>query len=188
MQLKNGVRNIIDDGFGMFKAVRDFTIFDGFSCGDADLDEFILQDAQKQQEELLCITYAYFVLEDSFEIPLAFASLSNSAIKIKPSHPLRKAILKNVPYQDFPAVKIGRLGVRKGLQGIGLGGHILNLIKDFFITDNRTGCRFLTVDAYNYLEITNFYKKNSSFFYHQNDEGKKTRIMYYDLLRPMLEP
>ena len=183
--MKHGERNIINDGQGVFKAVRDFSIFDGFSCSDPDLDEFIHQDAYKQQEQLLSITYAYFL--DQFpDIPIVFASLSNSAIKLSTDHPARRMI-RTVPYQDFPAVKIGRLGVRDELQGKGLGGHIMNLLKKFFITNNRTGCRFLTVDAYNHQKVLNFYKKNYFLFYSnkEKDKRRKTRIMYYDLLRPV---
>lgn len=183
--MKNGDRNIINDGQGIFKAVRDFSIFDGFSCSDSDLDEFILQDAYKQQEQLLSITYAYF-LKPLTDIPIAFASLSNSNIKLKPDHPARK-LIRGVPYQDFPAVKIGRLGVRDELQGQGLGGHIINLLKKFFTTNNRTGCRFLTVDAYNHQNVLRFYEKNYFLFYSNKvkDKKRKTRIMYYDLLRPV---
>ncbi len=175
--MKSGERNRVEDGQGMFKAVRDFLIFDGFSCSDPDLDDFILNDAHKQQDELLSITYAYF-LEQLPEVPLAFASLSNSSIKLKPGHPARKKI-KKVPYQDFPAVKIGRLGVRKELQGKGLGGYILNLLKKCFITNNRTGCRFLVVDAYNDQKVLNFYEANHFLYYHDND--KKRNNAHYVL-------
>lgn len=181
--MKNGERNVIDDGQGTFQAVKDFSIFDGFSCLDPDLDDFILNDAHKQQKELLSITYAY-VLKHFTDKPIAFASLSNSDIKLKPDHPARR-IIKNVPYQDFPAVKIGRLGVADEFQKQGLGGHILNLLKIFFTTNNRTGCRFLVVDAYNNNRVLKFYENNFFLFYHHSDSKKKTRIMYYDLIRPV---
>jgi GNAT superfamily N-acetyltransferase len=186
--LRKSERNTIRDEFGIFKAVNDFTVFGGFSCNDTDLDDFIHQDAMEQQAELLGIIYAFMLIDDPHERPLVFASLSNSAIKLKPGHPARKAINKNVSYKDFPAVKIGRFGVRKEVQGKGLGGHTMNLIKQFFTTDNRTGCRFLVVDAYNKPDILRFYMKNHFAFYDEKDATRKTRIMYYDLLRPMPEP
>lgn len=51
-------------------------------------------------------------------------------------------------YDYFPAVKIGRLGVKKEYQSSGFGTSILNMTKEMFITNNRTGCRFITVEAY----------------------------------------
>ena len=52
-----------------------------------------------------------------------------------------------------------------------------------FITDNRTGCRFITVEAYSDDKTINFYEKNNFDFYLDNDTEKPTRIMYFDLLR-----
>ncbi|MGL5561686.1 MAG: hypothetical protein ACRDCN_03560, partial [Tannerellaceae bacterium] len=39
------------------------------------------------------------------------------------------------------------------------GKELLNYIKQLFITQNRTGCRFLTVDAYNNPRTLAFYKR-----------------------------
>jgi hypothetical protein len=69
------------------------------------------------------------------------------------------------------------------VQGWGIGTYILNWLKTFFTTDNRTGCRFLTVDAYNQPRILKFYKTNEFDFLHEKDKEDRTRIMYYDLKR-----
>ena len=50
-------------------------------------------------------------------------------------------------YKSFPALKITRLDVDKDIQHAGVGKSLLTVIKHFFVSDNRTGCRFLTVDA-----------------------------------------
>ena len=51
--------------------------------------------------------------------------------------------------KSYPAVKICRLGIDNSLRGKGIGSMLLDFIKYFFIENNKTGCRFLTVDAYN---------------------------------------
>lgn len=42
-------------------------------------------------------------------------------------------------YSSFPAVKIGRLGVHKDYQGEKIGTSLLNMIKELFLKNNRTG-------------------------------------------------
>ena len=43
-------------------------------------------------------------------------------------------------------------------QRAGIGSRMLTTIKRFFLEDNRTGCRFITVDAYR--DAVPFYEKN----------------------------
>ncbi|WP_050762199.1 N-acetyltransferase [Desulfarculus baarsii] len=101
---------------------------------------------------------------------------------------LWKHIKSNIPhpkrdYTSFPAVKIGRLGVASAYAGSGIGTYLLTMTKDLFVTDNRTGCRFITVDAYNKPGVIAFYLKNSFAFLWGKDSEERTRIMYFDLLR-----
>lgn len=78
-----------------------------------------------------------------------------------------------------PSVKIGRLAVSKHYENRGIGSEILNFIKFFFTKSNKTGCRFITVDAY--AEAVEFYKKNGFDFFTKKDVNEKTRLMFYDL-------
>jgi hypothetical protein len=67
----------------------------------------------------------------------------------------------------------------------------MNMIKELFLINNRTGCRFITVDAYNNPDTLKFYKKNGFDFVLDGDLDKKqrgrgeeddeTKIMYFDL-------
>lgn len=50
--------------------------------------------------------------------------------------------------KSYPAVKIGRLGTQRMCSGQGLARDIIDYIKVLFTNGNRTGCRFLTVDAH----------------------------------------
>ena len=51
----------------------------------------------------------------------------------------------------------------------------------FSLTENRTGCLFITVDAYNNPETTAFYEKNGFTFLWSKDRRHKTRIMWFNL-------
>lgn len=153
-----------------------------FSCGDADLDEFFSVDSKDYARELLAVTYA---LMETNQV-LAYFSVSNDAIK-KEDCP-RSAftrIMKVIPhkkrYSSMPAAKIGRIGVRKDLRRSGIGTKILDFLKASFTIGNKTGCRFLIVDAYNDEETRSFYLKNGFLFLTSKDEKEETRIMFFDL-------
>lgn len=85
-------------------------------------------------------------------------------------------------YESFPAVKIGRFAVDISMKGQGLGTALLDYIKEFFMTNNRTGCLFITVDAY--TESLEFYEKNGFKYLcpiRKQEKNEKTRLMYYSL-------
>lgn len=155
-----------------------------FDCGDSDLNEFFAIDSRRSCQELLAVTYA---IRQNGET-VAFFSVSNDSIKREdvPRSP-RQRLLKNVPhekrYSSMPAVKIGRLAVSAPLQGGGLGTEILNFVKGWFTVGNKTGCRFVVVDACNKPEVTAFYKKNGFTFLLTSDEKERTRLMYFDLIQ-----
>ena len=81
--------------------------------------------------------------------------------------------------QSYPAVKIGRLGVSADYKGQGYGNAILDYIKIFFLSNNKTGCKYITVDAYR--QSLPFYEKNSFEYLTEKDKDKDTRLMYFDL-------
>ncbi len=151
-------------------------------CGDPDLDEFYAVDSIVGCRELLSVTYVF--CEDSAAI--AYFSLSNDAIK-KEEVPrssferLQKALKREKRYRSMPAAKIGRIGVSCELQSKGIGTEVLDFLKAWFTQGNKTGCRFLIVDAYNTERATRFYEKNGFQFLTVNDQNDATRIMYFDL-------
>lgn len=97
---------------------------------------------------------------------------------------------------NYPAVLIGRLGVSSDYQGRGdnVGSQIIDFIKGRFRTaDNKTGCRFIVVDAYNNERTLHFYVKNGfkplykteqeerDFLELAPDEPLETRFLFFDL-------
>ena len=156
-----------------------------FDCGDPDLNEFLFVDAQQYLGQLLSVTY--LIMESSKLV--AFFSLSNDKLTCAPDdrggRTIWNRIQRKIPNikrrRSYPAVKIGRLGVCENMQGYGVGQQILDWLKILFLTANRTGCRFITVDAYSDPKTIHFYEANSFGFLSSSDEGEDTRQMYFDL-------
>ena len=82
--------------------------------------------------------------------------------------------------KSYPADKLCRLGVASDAKRQQIGTTMLDYIKSMFVIENKTGCRFLTVDAY--LDAVPFYEKNGFRFLTQEDDDPHTRLMYFDLL------
>lgn len=126
-----------------------------FTCGKRDLNEFFLDLAIGLQEELFANTYCLVKGEEV----VAMFSICNDSIPLD-----RKAVLKisgkGKHTETYPAVKLARLGVANKWQRNGVGALILNFLIYFFIINNKTGCRYLTVDAYNTKDTLKFYGRN----------------------------
>jgi GNAT superfamily N-acetyltransferase len=156
-----------------------------FDCGDDDLNEFLAVDAQQYLAQLLTVTY---LVMDCDKLA-AFFSLSNDKLTCAPDDTGAKKVWNRIQRRipnikrrrSYPAVKIGRLGVCETMQGGGVGQQILDWLKILFLTANRTGCRFITVDAYDAPKTIHFYKANWFTFLSESDEGEDTRQMYFDL-------
>lgn len=96
--------------------------------------------------------------------------------------------------RSYPAALIGRLGVNEKYQDLHIGSQLIGFIKDWFrAEDNKTGCRFLVVDAYNNPRTLKFYERNGFRYLHKDENEEKsyyhigedelisTRLMYFDL-------
>lgn len=173
-----------------------------FGCGEDDLDEFFAKDCLVNQRKLLGKTYLFCLKSNPSTIVTAF-SLSNDSIRLtnRITDEYKEQFLDDADLCDkalkrFPAVLIGRLGTNKAFAGQGYGTAIMDFIKVLFRTNNRTGCRFLIVDALNRPETLHYYEKNG-FNYLISDERLEakymgigvgrlllnTRLMYFDLLK-----
>ncbi|SHG77154.1 Acetyltransferase (GNAT) domain-containing protein [Chryseolinea serpens] len=167
-------------GSSLIRLSQDYQ-FKPFNCGDIDLNDFLLNDSKSYARKLLAVTY---ILENEAEL-IAFFSLLNDKITVQDvdSGNQWKKLFKLATGKSFnshPAMKIGRLGVSNTFKGQGIGTIILDYIKELFITNNRTGCRYITVDAYG--ASLEFYKKNGFIFLTSKDKGQDTRLMYFDLM------
>jgi hypothetical protein len=59
---------------------------------------------------------------------------------------------------------------------------VIDFIKGWFTEGNKTGCRFIVVDALNNPDTLKFYSKNGFLNLNPKDEKDKTRLMYFDLV------
>lgn len=175
--------NLKLNGFSVIRLTPEHDILP-FDCGDSDLNNFLLKSAKEYQKKLLAVTY---LLEDTdTKETVGFFSLLNDKITSElfdtPNQwkkQVRSRFPKTKQLRDYPAMKIGRLGVSLKYQKSGTGGVILSTLKILFISENRTGCAFITVDAYK--DSVPFYAKNNFSFITTKDIGKDTRQMFYDL-------
>ena len=169
-----------------------------FSCGDEDLDDFFAHDAYLYDKQLLGKTY-YFTIKGSNKIVGAF-TVSNDSIKASLiSKSIRNKIQRNIPNskrtRSYPAVLIGRIGVANDMRGNNLGTQIVEYIKLWFTRhNNKSGCRYVVVDAYNVPNVLSFYEKNEfKYLYATEQEERDTfglaegehlnsRMMYFDLI------
>lgn len=72
------------------------------------------------------------------------------------------------------------MAVDKSVKGMSVGSLLMDFIKTYFISDNKTGCRFITVDAY--VGAIPFYIKNGFSPLNSDDEDSEfTRLFYFDL-------
>lgn len=131
-----------------------------FDCGDNDLNDFILNESYLYRNELLAVTY---VIEDKPEF-----------------NRFKKRFKNSKRLKSYPAVKLCRLAVDESVRHLHLGTKLLNFIKGYFAIDNKTGCRFITVDAY--INAIPFYLKNNFLELTTHvKEASHTRLLYYDL-------
>lgn len=157
--------------------------FLSFDCSDPDLNEFLRNDAKNYLKKLLAVTY----IVEYDNVAVAFFSLSNDKISSEDcgSNNRFKTLFKEkMPggkrYRSYPAVKLGRFAVHKDYQGQKLGSKLLDYIKGFFLNNNKTGCQYITVDAYE--RSLTFYKNNGFEFFNEKDKKKDTRQMYFSLV------
>lgn len=165
----------------IIRLTQDFQI-ENFDCDDDDLNDFFLNNSKKFSDQLLAVTY--IIQSDGNTI--AFFSIFNDKISIKEIKSLddwkdfqSSHFPKEKSLTSFPAVKIGRLGVNKTYQKKGVGKITVDYLINSFITSNKTGCRFITVDAYQ--QSLTFYEKTGFDYLTKKDQNKDTRLMYLDL-------
>lgn len=157
-----------------------------FDCGDDDLNDFIVNECTPYRKEKLAVTYVMEPEDDTaHEHIAAFFSLANDRISLvdfdnkTQYNRFSKRFNNHKRLKSYPAVKIGRLGVSLEMKGQALGSFLLRFIKMFFLLDNKTGCRFITVDAY--AAAVPFYLKNGFVPLNDDDLNDPTRLLYYDL-------
>ena len=168
----------------------------GFSCKDEDITEFFTKEYADYAYQLLGkrrIVGAFTVANSSIRADL----LPNSR---------RNKLNRNIPNEkhrpQYPAVLVGQLAVSEDYKGLHVGDELLDAIKSWFIEPlNKTGCRYVVVDALNNPKVFDFYLRNGFNFLFATEEEEwtflhgrrtvkegtdmqpmRTRLMYFDLI------
>ncbi len=183
---------------------------DIFTCGDNDLDDFFRNDALDYATYKMGRSYCFRLKDDPKRIVCVF-TVSNDSIRIYDLPRSRRDYMLRITHHQkrlnrYPGILIGRIGVDKEFSHMGIGSNVIDFIKEWFADEsNKSGCRFVIVDALNNPNILDFYKKNEfSFLFttelqedlytnppktedekyerNKNPHRLNTRIMYFDLL------
>lgn len=165
---------------------------------------FFFKDVLNYTSQLLGKSYCFTYDDDPSQIVAAF-TISNDSIK---THTLpnsrKKKVIAEIPrskqMRSYPAVLIGRLGVNKDFRNLtgeekSVGDQLMDFIKSWFIDKgNKTGCRFIVVDAYNTVAPLKYYRRNGFTELFGSEEQEReytgistdtplnTRLLYYDLI------
>lgn len=181
----------------------DHAVDDGcnpFDCDNKDLNDFFNNDAVNYSKQLLGKSHCFVLEENTSEVVCAF-TVSNDSVNVGHiPNSRRKRLLRNIPrakhMRRYPAVLIGRLGVSKNFQRKNIGTELMDFIKSWFVhVGNKTGCRYIVVDAYNEEKALQYYQKNGFNFIFSTedqeitsteadeDKALSTRLMYFDLIQ-----
>ena len=156
---------------------RTISLTDEFECDDPDLEEFLKKDALVYYSGKLAVTY--LVLYGGKAV--GFFCLSNDAMKVnKEDREKLDALGKHLPI--YPAMKIGRLGICRKFQSMGIGTFIIDHVTGLALLQSlEVGCRYLTVDSYRKDGNITFYSKNK--FKELTDGRERKNVpMYKDIL------
>lgn len=170
---------------------------------DKHIDKFFREEFPDYEYQLLGKTYCFITRKDH-QIVAAF-SVANSSVRVDDMpRSKRNKLNRKIPFSkqrsQYPAVLVAQLAVFDGFGGKGIGREVLDLIKAWFIDPlNKTGCRYMIVDAVNNPKVLQFYQDNGfDFIFSSDDEEmqymskavkvedgnvfRETRLMIFDLM------
>jgi len=168
---------------------QDFVI-PPFNCGDEDLNDFLIRDANDYQNERFAVSHLLVPKGDNSKVAGYFCLLTDKIVFDLADETQRKAwktfnkqnrIHFKKHRKTYPSIKLGRLAVDTSFAGQGLGRFLINRIIYIILNMKDIGCRFITVDAYK--SAFDFYLKNDFQFLSSDDEDDETRVMYLDIKR-----
>ena len=142
---------------------------------DSEIEEFFKSEYKDYNRQLLGKSYCFLTREDVPRLACAF-SLANSSVRVdRLSNKKRNKINRGIPNakrrSQYPAVLIGQLAVMDDFRGLDLGTKVMDFIKSWFIDPhNKTGCRYIIVDAVNQENVLKFYEDNGFKFIFASDE------------------
>ena len=169
---------------GTVRKLRNTSNVDGFTCGDLDSDDFLVNESFDFQKARLSTTY---IFESNTGSVYGYFSLANDRVSLSDFenktdfNRFRKKRFPNAKrIKSYPAIKICRLAVSVDMKGHLLGTYLMDYIKTMYLNNTIAGCRFITVDAYR--DAIPFYEKNGFISLNEDDADDVTRVLYFDLM------
>src|SRR3989338_6726798 len=154
-----------------------------FKSYEKELIDFLIEDALNNQMQKLSVTSLWFYEKNL----VGYVTLLNYKINLEGD--LKEFFReKDIHYKSLPALKIGRLCVDDDFlkRGIGRLMVLFAIQQANEISENKSGCRFITLDAKRNekreLDSIHFYKKLG--FKVLKERIKGTTPMYLDLKLP----
>lgn len=168
------------------------------------INKFFHEEYLDYAHQLLGKSYC-FVSKTEPKIAAAF-TVANSSVRVDDMpKSKRNKLNRKIPFSkqrsQYPAVLVAQLAVFDEFSGLNLGKDVLDMIKAWFIDPlNKTGCRYVVVDAVNNPKVLQFYKDNGFDFIFSSDEEemqymskavnvqdgsvfRETRLMIFDLIQ-----
>ncbi len=178
--------NLIDFNF---LELEENTPLTNFDCGEPQINNFLFEDSKDYKREKMGNTFLF--TDDQSNI-IAYFTISNDCLIDKGfdkgftnkifNRLHRKINLPNSKrIKQYPAIKVGRLGVDQKFHRKGLAYELMDFIKGFSVINHKPACRLLLLDALNKERQLNYYKNNKFMFLLDTDDKEENRIMYFDL-------
>jgi len=112
-----------------------------FDSGDAELNDFLKNDALREQTEFLSKTHLCFYRDRV----AGFISMAADSVQVKRDKLDPSQIIDECEYPAYPCILIARLAVDKNLHGYDVGSYHLALAIGYAM-ESPLGCRYLAVD------------------------------------------
>lgn len=149
-----------------------------FCCKNTDLNDFLKNDALKNQEQLINKTYICF-----YESQLVgYFTLTTDTIQVRSIEDSDS--VDGFPYSRYPAMKLARLATHENFEHRGVGSYMLYVAISLTQQVSKiAGCRYITVDSKK--ESVGFYIAHG--FKLVNESKKKDYPVLYLNIQPVLE-
>ena len=140
---------------------------------DEQINRFFHEEFADYDYQMLGKTYC-FVTSDKQKMVAAF-TVANSSVRVDNMPKSKRYKLnRKIPFSkqrsQYPAVLVAQLAVFDEFSGMNVGKEMVDFIKSWFINPlNKTGCRYIVVDAVNKPKVLQFYKDNGFDFIFSSD-------------------
>ncbi len=178
---------------------------ENFDCDDRHINKFFKKKSMDFSSQFLSRSFCFINRDNHDDVVCAYC-LSNDSVNLSglPTE-IKKRFQNKFPrgkgLASYPAIKIGRLGVKKEYSegGAHIGSQLLDYIKYKCLEYGaNSACRYLVVDSYNKDKNLNFYHRNGfEFLMDEKDEKRvnglssqdklETRFMVFDLQKYYLQ-